>query len=320
MSIPLDASRVRLWISEHSHAPRKAEFWIGPLVALGGMAARHAQERPARQLIVAVSVPRRDFAAALVGCGWVLGSPTPQLDAPLEVLRGLSTETPVRLVTEREVVTDRFIRLRDDPDPRVELRKSLWLSSRVRAAARLPSLELPLRTPRPRLGSVGRWAHLDANWDDRLASPAVDLAIVGTRKCLEEDISASFGIGGETAAHSNAPAENNANTIASLLLPKNERVATWFTRLFASSRLADELPLPSDIRAAVLDGAGAIKYLTEIEAPLVICILDRSVEDNTAGEILVQLRNTRGEPCSLSEDLGWRAPAGIEALAFTVAL
>ena len=186
--------------------------------------------------------------------------------------------------------------------------------------ARLPSLELPLRAPRPRLGSVGRWAHLDTSWDDRLASPAGDLAIVGTRKWLEEDISTSLGIGGETSAHSNVPAENAADTIAGLLLPKNERAATWFTRLFASSRLADELPLPSDIRAAVLDGAGAIKYLTEIEAPLVVCILDRSVEDNTAGEILVQLRNTRGEPCSLSDDLGWRAPAGIEALAYTVAL
>ncbi|MYJ75682.1 MAG: hypothetical protein F4089_11535 [Gammaproteobacteria bacterium] len=177
-----------------------------------------------------------------------------------------------------------------------------------------------MRAPRPRLGSVGRWARLDASWDDRLASPAADLAIVGTRKWLEDDISASLGIGGEAGAHSNVPAEQEVDTIAGLLLPKNEKSATWFTRLFASSRLADELPLPSDIRAAVLDGAGAIKYLTEIEAPLVICILDRSVADDTAGEVLVQLRNTRGEPCSLSEDLGWHAPAGVEALAFTVPL
>ena len=285
------------------------------------MAARHAQQPLARQLIVAVSVPRRDYAAALVGCGWVLGSRAPQLDAPLEALRGLSAETPVRLVTEKEVVTDHFIRLRDANDPHVRLRNSLWLASRVRAVAELPSLELPLRAPRPRLGSVGRWARLAASWDDRLASPAADLAIVGTRKWLEEDIfSASLGIGSEAGAHPNVSAENEADTIAGLLLPKNERAATWFTRLFASSRLADELPLPSDIRAAVLDGAGAIKYLTEIEAPFVICILDRSVADDTAGEILVQLRNTRGEPCSLSEDLGWHAPAGIEALAFTVAL
>ena len=320
VSSSLDPSRVRLWISEHPHTPRKAEFWIGPLVALGGMASRHATERPGRQLIVAVSVPRRDFAAALVGCGWVLGSRTPQLDAPLEALRGFSTKTPVRVVTEKEVLTDHFIQLRDADDPQVELRKSLWLGSRVRAVARLPSLEMPLRAPRPCVGSVGRWAGLEASWNDRLASPAADLAIVGTRKWLEEDISAGLGIGGKFGAHTSVPAENEADTIAGLLLPKKEGAATWFTRLFASSRLADQLPLPSDLRAAVLDGAGAIKYLTEIETPLVICVLDRSVADDTAGEILVQLRNTRGEPCSLGDDFGWYAPPGIEALAFTVAL
>ena len=179
---------------------------------------------------------------------------------------------------------------------------------------------MPLRSPRPRVGSVGRWAHLEASWDSRLASPAADLAIVGTRKWLEEDISAGLGIGGESGAGSSVLAGNEADTIAGLLLPKNEGAATWFTRLFVASRLADQLPLPSDLRAAVLDGAGAIKYVTEIETPLVICVLDRSVADDTAGEILVQLRNTRGEPCSLGEDFGWRPPPGIEALAFTVAL
>ena len=61
-------------------------------------------------------------------------------------------------------------------------------------------------------------------------------------------------------------------------------------------------------------------YLAEIEAPVVIVILDRSVTDETASEIVVQLRNTRGEPLSVSGDLGWRPPAGIEALAFTVPL
>ena len=67
-------------------------------------------------------------------------------------------------------------------------------------------------------------------------------------------------------------------------------------------------------------GAGAVKYLTEIEAPLVICILDRSVADDAAGEIVVQLRNVRGKPYSLKENLGWRPPTGVEALAFTVPL
>ena len=47
----------------------------------------------------------------------------------------------------------------------------------------------------------------------------------------------------------------------------------------ASARFSDYLPLPRDVRAAILDGAGAIKHVAEVEAPVVICILDRSVAD-----------------------------------------
>lgn len=101
---------------------------------------------------------------------------------------------------------------------------------------------------------------------------------------------------------------------------EGKRRATWSTRLYASARFADQLPLPKDVRVVVLDGFGAIKYLAEIETPIVACILDRSVADETAAELIVQLRNTRGEPLSIADDLGWRPPAGVEALAFTLAL
>ena len=157
---------------------------------------------------------------------------------PLEALRGFSTKTPVRLVTEEEVLTDHFIRLRDANDPHVELRKSLWLGSRVKAVARLPSLEMPLRSPRPRVGSVGRWAGLEASWDDRLASPAAGSChrrhsqVAGGKTSRR-----GLGIGGESGARASVYAENEADSIAGLLLPKKEGAATWFTRLFASSTL-----------------------------------------------------------------------------------
>ncbi|WP_258934186.1 hypothetical protein [Nesterenkonia pannonica] len=89
---------------------------------------------------------------------------------------------------------------------------------------------------------------------------------------------------------------------------------------FSSARLADLLPLPQDLNAVILDGGGAIKYLGDIEAPVVICVLDRSVADESVAELVMQLRNTRGEPLSLMSDLGWQPPDGVEALAFTVAL
>ena len=153
-------------------------------------------------------------------------------------------------------------------------------------------------------------AGLDAAWDARLAKPAADLAIVGTVAWLNEDFSAYLAKEGD---------DRPPSTLASLLMPKVGRVATWFTRVLSSARLAEQLPLPQDLRAVILDGSGAIKYVGEIEAPIAICVLDRSVADEATAEMLMQLRNTRGEPVAMSE-LGWRAPTGVEALAFSVAL
>ncbi|KAB7743106.1 hypothetical protein GA707_14860 [Nostocoides sp. F2B08] len=177
-------------------------------------------------------------------------------------------------------------------------------------------------------------ARLSETWEARLAAPQADLAIIGTLKWLFEDLGAYLTREGETVVPDPINAELSklgvdqrarlvaglGGSLADLLLPANKNCATWYTRLYAAARFADHLPLPSDIRCVILDGSGAIKYVAEVEAPIVICILDRSVADETAAEIAVQLRNSRGEPISLKEDLGWYPPAGIEALAFTVPL
>lgn len=335
MSAPSGRTPVRLALSEDAFGPAEAAPWIGPLVALGSRASRYVGKLSGHQLIVAISVPQRDFAAALVGCGWVLSSPAPQLRAPLDTLRVLEPNTPVRVVTEREVIADYFTRLNEDTDPpRVQLGRWQWQVPKIKAVAKLSALQEPVRAPRPSAGSIARLARLEATWNERLAAPAADLAIVGTLKWLLEDFAAFLTKEGESMMPDavtdfirKAQADGKtmqrgpgSDSIAGLLLPEGRKVATWFTRLYPSSRLAEQLPLPEDIRCAILDGAGAIKYLVEIEAEVVICILDRSVADETAGEIVVQLRNSRGEPLSVMEDLCWRPPAGVEALAFTVAL
>lgn len=323
MSDPVSpaGSRVTLALSERGSGPSEAATWIGSLVALGGMASRHNHQLSGRQLVVALSVPRRDFAAALVGCGWVLASPDPQIDPPLAVLRNLEAGAPVRLVTGSVVIADHFVRLDEEPEPRVHLRGGTqWLVSKVRAVAPLPALATPARSVRPKPGSVARWAGREATWDERLASPAADLAIIGTLKWLQEDFVAFLAIDGESIDDELLRSQEPTGSVAGLLLPESPPAATWFTRLYASSHLAEQLPLPKEVRGAILDGAAAIKYLAEIEAPVVICILDRSVADETAAETVVQLRNSRGEPLSLKVDLDWRPPAGVEALAFTAAL
>jgi hypothetical protein len=323
---------LRLALSDDPLGQAEPASWIGPLVALGARASRFIGQFDGRQLIVAVSVPRRDFAAALIGCGWVMASPEPKRSDPLDVLRGLQPHTPVRVVTTREVIADYFTGLNEATDPpRAHLGGSQWQVSGISAVEVLEDLPTPARTLRPSPGALGRLARIEESWDARLASPAADLAIVGTLSWLREELHALVSredeipvpinhASGSDSDAKNLPGAQDVGSLGNVLLPHGPKAATWFTRLYASAKSADQFPLPDDVRAVVLDGAGATKYLSQIEVPVVICVLDRSVADETAAEIVIQLRNSRGEPVSLREGLEWTPPAGIEALAFTVAL
>lgn len=319
MAASTHESRVKLALSHDLRGPARSAPWLGHLVALGGLPERYADGSFDRQLIITISLPRRDYAAVLLACGWVLNKRAPRLDSPLAVLRRLRPETPVRLVTEQEVVTDCFVHLDERGDARVKLRGSQWMVSKVAAVTELSDRVEPVRSPRPLVGSLGRWAKIDSSWADRLACPQTDLAIIGTIKWLEEDLSAVLCVvdDRETTESSLPPGER---TMAELVLPHHRASATWFTHLYSAARVSYQLPLPGEVKAVILDGAGAIKYLTEIESPIVICIIDRSVTDETAAEMIVQLRNSRGDPISLQDRFGWRAYAGMEALAFTVAM
>lgn len=306
------AGPVRLVLSESAEVRGQPAPWIGPLLALGTRVARYSRKGSGRQLIIALSVPKRDYAASLVGCGWVLASAAPVLPSALETLREMEPGQPLRAVSSQHVITGKFLALKESArPPRAYFAGTGWIVSGLRAIAPLAELDQPERQRRPEPGSLEHMARLDLAWDARLALPAADLAIVGTMAWLREDLDGHIVREGDDLPSS---------TIGAILMPKMERVATWFTRLYASARLPDCLPLPQELRAVILDGNGAIKYLAEIEAPVVICVFDRSIADETAAELVIQLRNTRGEPMSVSEDLSWTPPIGIEAMAFSVAL
>ncbi len=321
---------LRLALSDDPFAPAEPASWIAPLVALGDHVSRSIRQFRGLQLIVAISVPRRDFAAALVGCGWVLASPEPKRTDPLKVFEGLLPHTPVRVVTIPYVIADYFTRLDETTDPPEVVLQHYWgwKMPGIKAVEVLhDKLSTPTRMPRPSPGILGRFARVHESWDTRLASPTADLAIVGTLSWLREELDALVSDEGEVALSLHLAPGSDAKSVAqcvgslrNVLLPNEPKVATWFTRLYSSAKFGDQFPLPGDVRAVVLDGAGAIKYLSQIEVPVVFCVLDRSVADETAADIVVQLRNSRGEPVSLHDRFGWTPPAGIEALAFTVAL
>lgn len=309
---PYTDRQTRLALSEHPSHQGQAAPWIGPLVALGARAARYRQNLADRQLVITISVPKRDFAAVLIGCGWVITSEAPTLSSPLELLREMKREQPIRAVNINHVIVGHFMSLNEAvTPPQAQFAESTWQVDSIRALVPLQHPVHSAREPRLEPKSIEHMAHMDRFWDARLALPAADLALIGTHKWLEQDMETYLTKEGDTLPPS---------SVRELLKPKNPKAATWFTHLLSAAHLADHLPLSSDFNAVILDGNGAIKYLGDIEVPVVICVLDRSASDDSAAELLIQLRNTRGKPISPSVDLGWAPPAGIEAMAFTVPL
>lgn len=297
----------QLALSDHELGPATPASWIGRLLMLGSRAAHWSRRYPQRQLVIALSVPARDFAAALIGCGWMMGAaPAPKLAPVREVAASLTLGTPVRVVTETKVITD-FFRGVDTERDRIRL-DTQWQLNKIKAITVLTSLGEPRVQRLSRPGVISEMAGLADGWEARMCRPPADLALIGTLKWLRRDIDAYLGRDGAL------------EPIASLLLPEDPRAATSSTRIYAASRLDDELPLPPDLRAVILDGATATKYLSAIETPVVIAVLDRSVADESAAELVVQYRNSRGESLSVELDVRWTPPTGIEAVGFWVPL
>lgn len=298
-------TRRGLALSESALGPAKAASWIGGLVVLGSRAAHWSRSHPDRQLIIAVSVPARDFAAALIGCGWMLAAPAPKLDQVRRAAASLVPGSPARLIAQTKIVADYFVGV-DTVRDRIRL-GGQWKLDKVRAIAPLSGLDAARAQPLPEPGVISLMAGLSADWAPRMCCPPADLALVGTLKWLREDIGAFLGRGDEF------------EPISNILLPEDGHAATWSTRLYAASRLDGEPP-PAHLRAIVLDGASATEYVSAIETPVVIAVLDRSVADESAAEFVLNYRNNRGEPLSVEHDVLWTPPPGIEALGFWVPL
>jgi hypothetical protein len=318
---PIEGHLVKLALADDVASTAIVASWAGHFVALGAKVRKYALEFPGEQLVVVVSVPQRDYAAVLLGCGWVLGRSAQQVNARADALGDLKPGEGVRLVTDHRVLWDTFVRIVDGPDPAVELSATKWLVSSVTAVSPAPVPPEPTAGARPEVGSLGRWARLELTWNERLATPEDDLAIIGTRAWLERDGGALLAVESDLQGHGSAArVRDDVGTISNLLLPWRVGAPTWFSRFLSAAGLADYLPLSRSFRAVILDGGSAVRYLPDVTAPVVMCVVDRSVLDETSAEMLVQFRNSRGEPKRIRESLGWWPPAGVEALAFTVPL
>ena len=285
--------------------------WIGALFALGARLSRKHEVFSNDQLVIAISVPNRELAAVLIGAGWSVSRPPRSYETdPTKLSRNAQTGQVFRLVNAENVVVGTFRGFDDSsPIPRISLGSSKWALNRITALAPADiELESEIRMGRTSLGSIGRLTGAAEDWITRLAAPAADLALIGTRTKLENEMSFYLSANDDT----------DLDRLDTILAPKGAKAATWFTHLYSTQSLKEELPLPSEIVAAVLDGQGAIRYLTDVLAPVVVCVFDRSISDQSAAEQFAQLRNTRGTPISLSDEIGWTGHAGIEATCFSM--
>lgn len=313
MSAERPQARVILGISDDPATPLASDFWIGELVALGAKLRRYLPKLDRRQLVVAISVPCRDYVAALIATGWMLSSPAPVLGKPIEIFRAVERGTCLRAVTEKVVVTGRLSILDEDrTDPRVIIGGKNRLVDRYKAVAVLAGHCEDIETALPEPGFLGDLTRATDTWLERVASPPADLALVGVVRWLREDLESCIGnaIGGGV----------DGTPLANYVAPIGDRVATWATPLIPSARLGEDESLPLGCSAAILDRFGAIKYLNDIVVPIVVCVIDRSVADDSAAELVIQARLSNSRLISVRGDLGWTPPVGVEAVAFTVAL
>jgi hypothetical protein len=305
--------RVVLGLADASREPLATAPWIGAFVALGSLLRRYLPRLEGRQLVLTISVPRRDYAAVLIGAGWMLSSRPPRVAEPIDVFRSTDRSKYLRAVTDKLILTGSFSRLEEDrPDPRVLTGGRLLPVARHRAVVELDGETPTIVSDVPAPGFLAELTGAAEAWLARLAAPPMDLALVGTAQWLREDLDALIGNGVE--------GDSDGTPLSTYVLPYGDRVATWSTPVIPSARLGEGETLPDSCTAAVLDRYGAIKYLNEITVPIVVCLVDRSIADESAAETIIEARLSNSRPISVTRDLHWTPPRAVEALAFTVAL
>lgn len=309
-SVKCARSPIGVALAERSATELVPAPWASALVALGARLARCAAFLGGDQLVVALTVPVRDFAALLLATGWTLTRPTEVPGPPDEIAVGIPRGTPVRMVTDHLVVADRFFGMQDGVRGcRVHVGNTHWEIEKVRCLSVVP--ELPERRFGRRdvavSGSLTHKAGQVATWLARQCAPNTEVAILGTKSWLEEELQAWVGWG----------TDDVPDRFTDVLLPDLGNPPSWATIVRAAQTL-QELHLPRELELVLLDGGSAIRWLADVLSPVVVGIIDRSSPDESGPDTIMQ-RRARSEPIGL-DFLGWHPPPGIEALAYRAPL
>ena len=308
------------FLSERPYESFAAGEWIYQLVALGSRLSKYINFVESEQVIVVISVPSREFVAALIAYGWVLEKPVRPRMLPLEVIRLAQPGEIVRLVNKEEVVCGRFDRIdclkESGTGARVIVSGHKWAVKRLSAAAivaNAPVGDGELRRKKLHL-LRNNLSAVDDNdrWDRWLATMSEDIAIIGPKKRLNADLEVSL-LRSETD-------DVSAGAIRRVVIPNEPDAAVWNTGIFSPSNLSEDSAIIGQKQLVILDGSEAISLLEDVSSPLVVCIFDRQKPHQWACDYLRAQKAYSCELIDLAEKVRWTPLPGIEATAFRVKL
>ncbi|MEU8179739.1 hypothetical protein AB0B86_03055 [Micromonospora sp. NPDC049047] len=211
------------------------------------------------------------------------------------------------MATSQQLVADQFFRIdRSHGEPRIHLGGTFWKVGAVHhlAADRTLSADrFGRRSVTPPGSLIRRTGHGDS-WPGDLCASKPTVSVVGIQSRLTPELDMQAGWAG---------CEGGYDRLRDVLRPDDGTSPFSASAIVSGGR--DRFPaMPADTLFAVLDGATAIRWLPEVRIPVVVALIDRSSADESAAMTVLQRRSI-GEPVAVA-GLGWRAIAGIEALAF----
>lgn len=290
---------------------RIAAPWAGKLIAFGARLARVPPRRGV-QLVAVITVPTREYAALLVGAGWILTQPK-RFPTPVgDVAPALRTRDRVRAVIGNHLVTGQFRRLHSSGGLEcIQIGPSSWPLSYIQHLAVDNELTERRDGKReiPRMGSLVSRSSLAASWPECYSSGSVSLSLVGIGARFHSDLGLEIGW---------ADTEEPLDRLSDILrLDDGSSSPCWAAEIIpGSSDVMDELDPRTQL--TILDGNSGIRWLESLLSPIVVCIVDRSTESDELDDIILASRASGR--VRLPSHIGWPGAAGIEVMTYEVSL
>lgn len=276
----------------------------------------HRNMNCGRRLTVAITVPDRTMAAALIAAGWSAAQLPPRsISLRSRSLREIPINSPVRFATNSEIIQGTFQRWFEKRGKKqiaisgrrwaVEEPYAIWQLKTEIASSNicLPDGE-PFRSKRVSLGPFSIWESTPRSELLWAVFPRENRMIVGTKSRIEPELEMFL----------TSTSTDSRIQLGDLLQIDSSDRFSWGTRLIgvrsAHETLAEFKSSSSSL--VVLDGAGAAENINVSNASVTIAIFDRRRMDCTPFEFYSDYRANRADPVGLSSELNWQPHPALE--------